>query len=135
MLGLAPLLGHYEAKTAMIVGSVHVEDLNSGIMEASGVRMEFTSADEISTVTAKTMAYVDGNFMRKTGFVSRIGPFASGTTVLARIVALDTLDNSAASRVYVVKVPKNAKAVQAPPPAFSPFLDKGGDVYVPTFPK
>lgn len=124
----------WEPDTNMVLAQATVEDLNSGVMEASGVKLEFTTAQEAFTVTAKTLAYVDGNFMKPTNFVGRVGPFDAGSRVLARIGALDTVGNAGYSKVFTINVPAGAHAITVPAPEVSPFLDIGGNVYVPTFP-
>lgn len=124
----------YERDTNMVVAEALVEDPNSGIMEASGVRIEFTSAEQIFTVADKTMAYKAGNFTTPTSFEARVGPFEPGTTILARITALDTIGNVAHSDVTVIEVPMDARGTEVPEPWVSPFVDEGGEVFVPTFP-
>ena len=59
------------------------------IVEASGVKLELTTNNEIFTVRIKAHNYNRGNFT-PTSSTARIGPFAPDTLFLGRIMALDT---------------------------------------------
>jgi hypothetical protein len=58
-------------------------------MEASGVKLEFVTNNEIFTVGIKAHNYNLGNFFTPR-FTARIGPFAPDTLFLGRVMALDT---------------------------------------------
>lgn len=77
-------------------GIVHVEvvafDKTSGIKEASGVRLEYTTDDGL-TFSNKVMAYSDGDFMRPTRFLAEIGPFVQGTSVSIALSVSDSAGN------------------------------------------
>ncbi len=76
-------LGHIE---------VVASDAGSGIKEASGVRLEY-STDGGFTYSNKVMAYLDGNFLEPTRFIAEIGPFALGTEVNVAVSASDSVGN------------------------------------------
>ncbi|ASQ02365.1 hypothetical protein GOC87_03800 [Sinorhizobium meliloti] len=93
---IQPSLDDREQVIEVLNGSIHVEvvahDPQSGIKEASGVRLEY-STDEGVTYSNKVMAYADGNFMDPTRFSTEIGPFVPGTKVQLSLSVSDSVGN------------------------------------------
>lgn len=87
-----------------------VSDEQSGVLEATGVRTEF-SVDGGKTWAVKSHNYKTGNFIRPTLFETVIGPFAPSTKLMLRFAALDTAGNVTAV------IPSDAHAFVAPPGA------------------
>jgi hypothetical protein len=87
-----------------------VADKGSGVLEATGVRTEF-SVDGGRTWAAKAHNYKTGNFVRPTLFETVLGPFAPGTVVQTRFTALDTAGNA------TTVIPNDASGFEAPPNA------------------
>lgn len=69
-----------------------VDDHISMLKEASGIRAEY-STDNGVTFSSRVMAYSAGNFVGPTSFTAELGPFATGTTVVGRVVATDIAGN------------------------------------------
>jgi hypothetical protein len=87
-----------------------VADQHSGVLEATGVSTQF-SVDGGKTWSGKTHGYKVGNFVRPTLFEAVLGPFAPGTKVLVRLMAVDTAGNAQTA------IPADAAAFRAPPTA------------------
>lgn len=80
--------------TGLLELTATVDDGDSMLKEASGVRVEY-STDRGVTFSSRTMAYSAGNFVGPTSFSSQLGPFAPGAAIVGRIVASDIADNRA----------------------------------------
>jgi hypothetical protein len=87
-----------------------VADKGSGVLEATGVKTEF-SVDGGKTWAAKAHNYKTGNFVRPTLFETVLGPFAPGTVVQTRFSAMDTAGN------IETVIPSDAVGFEAPPNA------------------
>jgi hypothetical protein len=87
----------------MVRIDLQVSDFGSGVLEASGVWIEF-STDDGRTFAQKSGAYATGNFVAPTSFIAEIGPFRSGTKVLMFIGAMDSAGNVARHTVEPIVV-------------------------------
>jgi hypothetical protein len=106
-----------------IVSELGAFDSISGIKEASGVKVEF-STDGGNTVSEKVMAYTSGQFYNPTEFISRIGPFESGAKVQVVYVVSDTAGNVFRSEPSTITIPDIAVMTE-PVLAFQPNLPPG----------
>lgn len=79
-------------KTGKIRIDLMASDPGSGVLEASGVWVEY-STDKGHTFSQKTAAYQAGNFVDPTTFLAEIGPFRPGTSITTFLYASDTAGN------------------------------------------
>lgn len=90
-------------------GFAHVEvlasDSGSGIKEASGVKLEYSTDDGV-TFSNKVMAYLDGNFLNPTRFLGEVGPFLPGTHVNLAVSASDSVGNISRKDLGVIEIKK-----------------------------
>jgi hypothetical protein len=101
-----------------IVSELGAFDSISGIKEASGVKVEF-STDGGNTSSDKVMAYTTGKFIDPTEFISRIGPFKSGAEVKVVYVVSDTAGNVLRTEPSTITIP-NVTVTPEPVVAFQP---------------
>jgi hypothetical protein len=85
--------------------SVTADDATSGLKEASGIRVEY-STDGGLTYSTKVMAYDAGNFVGPTSFNTVLGPFAPGTTVTADLIAEDIAGNIVQKKLEPITIAK-----------------------------
>jgi hypothetical protein len=95
--------------TGTVQVSVTANDVTSGLKEASGIRVEY-STDGGLTYATKVMAYDAGNFVGPTSFQTLLGPFPAGTHITANLVAEDIAGNISQRRLEPITITSTASA-------------------------
>jgi len=95
--------------TGTVQVSVTANDVTSGLKEASGIRVEY-STDGGLTYATKVMAYDAGNFVGPTSFQTLLGPFPVGTRITANLVAEDIAGNISERRLEPITITATASA-------------------------
>lgn len=90
-------------ETGTVQVSVTANDVTSGLKEASGIRVEY-STDGGLTYSTKVMAYDAGNFVGPTSFQTLLGPFPVGTQITANLIAEDIAGNIAQRRLEPITI-------------------------------
>jgi hypothetical protein len=83
---------------------VTVNDILSGIYEASGVKSEY-STDKGATYSTRVISYVYGSFVNPTLFKTTLGPFAPDAVVQVTLSAMDIAGNIERTEPVMIKIP------------------------------
>jgi hypothetical protein len=93
-----------DPKTGIVDIFVKAVDELSGIKEASGVTIEFSTDDGL-TWAGEVISYLEGNFLLPTSFASAIGPFRAGTRIRAALTVSDNAGNIVRAGPMVINIP------------------------------